>query len=213
MVPQPSPLDLLLKGGHVVDPANDLDGAADVGVYDGRIARVEADIPAVDATHVVDVSGLYVTPGLLDIHVHTYDLRWAAIDRHGARQPGKLLLSGSLRADAHFLKEGVTTCVDTGTAGADEFEHFRRACIETSSVRQFAYVNIACSHTGNTCRVNEHAITGATKTDDDGVAETTDRSQRHPVDISGGRSITGVEVAVGSKPDQTDLLDASGPVN
>jgi len=143
MAPHPSSLDLLLKGGHVVDPANDLDGAADVGVSDGKIARVEADIPVADAAHVVDVSGLYVTPGLLDIHVHTYDLRWAAIDQQGSRQPSNLFLSGSLRADAHFLKEGVTTCVDTGTAGADEFEHFRRACIETSKVRQFAYVNIA----------------------------------------------------------------------
>ena len=91
-----SPLDLLLQGGHVVDPANDLDGIADVGVRDGKIARVEADIPTTDAAHVVDVGGLFVTPGLLDIHVHTYDLRWAAIDiQTGARQPSNLFLSGS----------------------------------------------------------------------------------------------------------------------
>lgn len=139
-----SSLDLLLKGGHVVDPANELDGVFDVGVREGKIARVEADILTTEATHVVDVSGLCVTPGLLDIHVHTYDLRWAAIHPDtGVRQPSNQFFSGSLRADAHFLKEGVTTCVDTGTAGADELEHFRRACIETSKVRQFAYVNIA----------------------------------------------------------------------
>ena len=133
-------LDLLLKGGHVTDPANDLDGPADVGVVDGRIARVEAEIPAAGAAHVVDVSGLHVTPGLLDIHVHTYFLRQPAADTN--------LFTGSLNGDAHFLKEGVTTCVDTGSTGADEIEAFRRAVIEPSKVRQFAYLNISAPGMG-----------------------------------------------------------------
>ncbi|SVD45885.1 uncharacterized protein METZ01_LOCUS398739, partial [marine metagenome] len=68
-------LDLLLKGGHLIDPAGNIDGPRDLGVRDGKIARVESDIPADDATHTVDVSGLYVTPGLLDIHVHAYFTR------------------------------------------------------------------------------------------------------------------------------------------
>ena len=105
----PRKLEILLKGGHVLDPANDIDGIRDVGILDGRIARVEENIPTNDAQRVIDVDKLVVTPGLLDIHVHTYYTR--------NRQPGTLV--GSLVADAHFLKEGVTTCVDTGTAGAD----------------------------------------------------------------------------------------------
>src|SRR5690242_21737263 len=62
--------DLLLKGGHVIDPANRIDRVMDVAIAGGKIAAVEPDIPAADAGKVVDVHGLYVTPGLVDIHVH-----------------------------------------------------------------------------------------------------------------------------------------------
>jgi len=62
--------DLLLKGGHVIDPANNLDGIMDVGVSKNKIAAVEKDIPAAQAGKVVDATGLYVTPGLIDIHFH-----------------------------------------------------------------------------------------------------------------------------------------------
>ena len=131
-------LEILLKGGHVIDPANDLDGVCDVGILDGRIARVEEHINAGDANRVVDVSNLVVVPGLLDIHVHTYHTR--------VPKPGNLV--GSLNADAHFLQEGVTTCVDTGPAGAEEFEHFRRTVIDTAKIRMYAYVNIAAPGMG-----------------------------------------------------------------
>lgn len=134
----PRKLEMLLKGGHVIDPANDMDGVADVGVLDGRIARVEADIPTADAHCVIDVGNLVVVPGLIDIHVHTYHTR--------ARKSGGLV--GSLNADAHFLKEGVTACVDTGTAGAEEFEHFRETVINRSAIRMFAYINIAAPGMG-----------------------------------------------------------------
>ena len=134
----PRKLEMLLKGGHVIDPANGIDGVADVGVLDGRIARVEENIAPADAHRVIDVGNLVVVPGLLDIHVHTYHTR--------GRQSGGLV--GSLNADAHFLKEGVTTCVDTGTAGAEEFEHFRETVIDRSKIRMFAYVNIAAPGMG-----------------------------------------------------------------
>src|SRR5216110_2738388 len=62
--------DLLLKGGHVIDPANERDGRMDVAVSGSQIAAVERDIPANQGAKVVDVSGLYVTPGLIDIHYH-----------------------------------------------------------------------------------------------------------------------------------------------
>ena len=135
----PRKLEILLKGGHVIDPANDIDGLLDVGILDGRIARVEENIPTNEAERVIDVGNLVVTPGLLDIHVHAYHTR--------VRGPGMLV--GSLNADAHFLKEGVTTCVDTGTAGAEEFEHFRETVIETSKTRVLGFVNIAAPGMGD----------------------------------------------------------------
>jgi dihydroorotase len=64
--------ELLLKGGHVIDPANNIDGVMDVGIASGRIARVASSIADADAQRIVDARGLYVTPGLVDIHVHAY---------------------------------------------------------------------------------------------------------------------------------------------
>ena len=141
-------LDLVLKGGRLLDPANDLDGHFDVGIQDGRIARVEADIPAAAAVHQVDVSGLLVAPGLLDIHIHAY---WT-------RSPDTGIRVFSLNPDAHFLKEGVTTCVDTGTAGSREFAHFRRSVIDTATCRVLAYVNIAAPGMGPPEQIVAHLI-------------------------------------------------------
>src|SRR4051794_35424192 len=64
--------DLLLKGGHVIDAKNGVDGVRDVAIQAGRIARVAEKIEAAEARKVVDVGGLYVTPGLIDLHVHVY---------------------------------------------------------------------------------------------------------------------------------------------
>lgn len=132
-----APYDLLLKGGHITDPANDVDGIADVAVRDGRIAAVGVNLPGA-AAHTVDVTGLWVVPGLLDIHVHTYTTR-------NVSQGG---FAGSLQGDAHFIKEGVTTCVDTGTAGSEEIAHFRSTVINASKIRMFAYVNISAPGMG-----------------------------------------------------------------
>jgi len=126
-------LDLLLKGGHVIDPTNERDGIYDVGIKHGRIARVESFIDNADAEKSIDVENLVVAPGLIDMHVHAYHTR---IHKEGNTV-------GSLNADAHFLKEGVTTCVDTGTSGADEMQHFRETVIDKSKTRILAYVNIS----------------------------------------------------------------------
>ena len=64
--------DLLLQGGRVIDPKNSIDARMDVAIANGRIARVAAAIPASEARRVINVSGLLVTPGLIDIHVHVY---------------------------------------------------------------------------------------------------------------------------------------------
>jgi dihydroorotase len=120
--------DLLLQGGHVIDPHNGIDGLMDVAVTGDRIAAVAPDINPALAAKVVDVRGLYVTPGLIDIHVHV----------HHTREPEGL----SVMADSHSFRSGVTTMVDTGTAGAKHFLHFKRTVIDQAKTRIFAYINI-----------------------------------------------------------------------
>ena len=111
--------DLLLRGGHVVDPVNHLDRIADVAVAGGKIAAVQQGIPVNQAGKVVDVSGLYVTPGLIDIHYH--------IGHGGARldwfAPASRSHTAPLGVPADLaLNSGVTTVVDAGTAGGNTFE-------------------------------------------------------------------------------------------
>lgn len=123
--------DLLLKGGHVIDPANQINGPMDVAIQGGKIARVAQNINSADAANVVDVTSLIVIPGIIDIHVHVYH----------TREPEGL----SVVADHHSFRSGVTTMVDTGTAGAKHFLHFKRTVIDQSKTRIFAYINIVKS--------------------------------------------------------------------
>src|SRR5207302_5249187 len=131
--------DLLLKGGHLIDPANGLDAKMDVAVSLGRIAAVEKDIPASQAGKVVDVSGLYVTPGLIDIHYHVghggAPLNWFAPEARVHEAPLGLLADLALQA-------GVTTIVDAGSAGADTFLQEKEEVIDRSAVRVLAFLNI-----------------------------------------------------------------------
>src|SRR5687768_5906536 len=123
--------DLLLKGGHVIDPANHIDQVMDVAISKDRIAAVAPDLDPGLAVRVVDASNNYVTPGLIDIHMHAYH----------TREPEGL----SVVADHHSFRSGVTTVVDTGTAGANHFLHFKRTVIDTSKTRIFAFINIVKS--------------------------------------------------------------------
>ena len=120
--------DILLKNGHVIDPLNQIDRKLDVAITAQKVAAVEADINPALAKQTVNVAGYYVTPGILDIHVHVYH----------TREPEGL----SVMADAHSFRSGVTTMVDTGTAGAKHFLHFKRTVIDQVKTRVFAYVNI-----------------------------------------------------------------------
>ena len=130
---------MLLRGGHVIDPANGRDGVADVGIADGKIARIGPGLDATAAKQVVDVSGLYVTPGLIDIHVHVYPKR-------GPDAPG---FQASVIPDAHSFRAGVTTFVDAGTAGADHFADFKQTWIDTARTRVLSFVNIARGSMGD----------------------------------------------------------------
>jgi dihydroorotase len=126
--------DLLLKGGHVIDPKNQIDARRDIAVKDGKIARVAANIPNSAATRVVDVSGLYVTPGLIDIHGHVF---------HGTR-PNSYLSNGlsALPPDGFTFRSGVTTIVDVGGAGWREFPLFKEQVIDRSQTRVLAFLNV-----------------------------------------------------------------------
>ncbi|MCX6621965.1 MAG: amidohydrolase/deacetylase family metallohydrolase [Acidobacteria bacterium] len=123
--------DLLLKGGHVIDPKNGIGEVRDVAVSGGRIAAVERDIPAGRAAKTIDVAGLYVTPGLIDIHTHVYA-------GYGAAYTGR----SSVFPDGFTFKTGVTTVVDAGGAGWRNFEHFKANVIDQQRTRVLALLNI-----------------------------------------------------------------------
>jgi dihydroorotase len=120
--------DLLLKGGHVIDPKNGIDEVRDVAIAAGKIARIAANIDAGEARTTANVTGLYVTPGLIDIHTHLYV--WPKAGGEG------------VQADAHSFRSGVTTMVDAGSTGWRTFPDFRHRIIEHSKTRILAFLNI-----------------------------------------------------------------------
>ena len=118
-------IDLLLKGGRVIDPANGVDGQFDVAIARSKVSAVEAEIPASSARRVVDVSGLLVVPGLIDLHAHFSGFQ------------------GFVLPDAHCLPTGVTTALDVGGVGWRTFDAFNQQVISKSTTRVFALLNIA----------------------------------------------------------------------
>jgi len=141
----PPRYDLLLKGGHVIDPANHIDEVRDVAVLQGKIAAVEKNIPADQAGKVVDVSKLYVTPGLIDIHYHVghggAPLNWFTPEARAHALPL------GIPADM-ALQSGVTTIVDAGTAGAETFLEEKEEVIDRAKVRVLAFLNIVANGMG-----------------------------------------------------------------
>lgn len=126
--------DLVLKGGHLIDPQNGIDEPKDIGIKGKVVAAVDAGLPIEGAGQVIDVSGLYVTPGLVDIHIHAY-----ATAGHRDTWAG----DNSILPDGFSFRTGVTTLVDTGSAGWRNFEDFRYRVIDRCQTRLFALVNIA----------------------------------------------------------------------
>ena len=119
--------DLLVKGGTLIDPAQNLHAPLDLAFTDGKVAAVEADLAAGQARQTLDASGYLVAPGLIDLHVHVY---------YGVSHLG-------LEPDPTCLARGATTVVDAGSAGADTFPGFRKFIIEVSNTRILAQLNIS----------------------------------------------------------------------
>jgi dihydroorotase len=134
LCPAQAQYDLLLKGGHVIDPKNNIDGRMDVAVREGKVAAVSRAIDASQAKKVIDVRGLYVTPGLIDIHTHMFSTTgyrdaWAG--------------DSSIRPDGFSFRTGTTTMVDAGSSGWRNFETFRYMVIDRTKTRTLAMINIA----------------------------------------------------------------------
>uniref|UniRef100_Q01TE0 Dihydroorotase n=1 Tax=Solibacter usitatus (strain Ellin6076) TaxID=234267 RepID=Q01TE0_SOLUE len=125
--------DLLIKGGHVIDSKNKLNAVRDIAIKAGKIAAVDANIPASRASKVVDASGLYVTPGLVDIHVHVYP---------GLVRNSYAGGSFGLQPDGFTLRSGVTTVADAGSSGWRNFEDFKTRIIDNQKTRVLAFLNI-----------------------------------------------------------------------
>jgi dihydroorotase len=130
--------DLLLKGGHVVDAKNNLSAIRDVAISGGRIAAVAENIPASDSRRTIDVSGLYVTPGLVDMHTHVFA---GSMNR-------EYIGENCVRPDGFTFRSGVTTVVDAGSSGWRNFGEFRDQIINRSKTRVLAMLNIVGSGMG-----------------------------------------------------------------
>jgi dihydroorotase len=125
--------DLLLKGGHVIDARNNVDAVRDVAIAGGKIALVAASIPAAEAGKTIDVTGLYVTPGLIDIHTHVYT---------GTGERNSYAGDNSVYPDGFTFRVGVTTVADAGGSGWRNFEDFKDRIIDRSRTRVLAFLNI-----------------------------------------------------------------------
>jgi dihydroorotase len=125
---------IVIKGGHVIDPKNNLDGLNDIAIQDGKIALVAKNIDEHLATQVVDAKGLYVTPGLIDVHAHVFF----------GTEPNHYLSNGTVAVypDPITLRSGVTTVVDAGGAGWKSFPTFKKNIIDNSVTRVLSFMNI-----------------------------------------------------------------------
>ncbi len=126
------PYSIVIKGGHVIDPRNHIDAVMDVAISDGKIARIERSIDGSRAAQVVDARGLYVTPGLIDIHVHVF---YGFENSYSNGQ-------GGIVPDGFTFRTGVTTVVDAGSSGWRNFPLFCEHVIQRSQTRVLAWVNI-----------------------------------------------------------------------
>lgn len=133
---QSQTIDLLIKNGHVIDPKNNVDAIMDVAIGGGKILEVAPSITK-PATKVVDVKGLYVVPGIIDIHTHDF----YGTNDHKDYSNGYF----GLPPDGFTFRAGVTTVVDAGSSGWRNFETFKAQTIDHSKTRVLAFINIVGS--------------------------------------------------------------------
>lgn len=127
-------IDLLLKGGHVIDPKNSINAVMDVAITNNKISQVAENIPVANAKKVIDAKGMYVTPGLIDMHVHVYPGN--DLDAYIANGPT------SVAPDGFTFRSGVTTVVDAGSSGWRNFRQFKEQTIDKAQTRVLALLNI-----------------------------------------------------------------------
>lgn len=125
---------IVIKGGHVIDPKNNIDKVMDVAITNGKIVKVASNIGTAEAVQVVDASGLYVSPGLIDMHSHNFQ----------GTEPDHYLSNGfdALSPDGFTFRVGVTTVVDAGSSGWKSFPTFKANVIDRSKTRVLAMLNV-----------------------------------------------------------------------
>ena len=131
---QGPPFDLVIKNGHVIDPKNGIDGPMDVAVAGNKVAEVSRTIDAARARRMADATGLYVVPGLIDLHAHVF---------YGTEDDAYLSngFSGAV-PDSHSFRSGQTTLVDVGGAGWRNFPQFKQQVIDRAQTRVLSFLNI-----------------------------------------------------------------------
>ena len=128
-------IDLLIKNGHVIDPKNNIDSPMDIAISGGKILKIDKGIPSANPKRIIDATGMYVTPGFIDLHTHVFV----------GNNPGFADGFSCVSPDDITLKAGITTVVDAGTSGWRNFPLFKKNIIDRSTTRVLAFLNIAGS--------------------------------------------------------------------
>jgi len=128
------PFAIVIKGGYVIDPKNSIHEIMDIAITDGKIAAIAKEIDTSGALQVVDARGMFVSPGLIDIHTHVF------IGNEADHSYGNGPLS--IAPDGFTFRNGITTVVDAGCAGWRNFALFKRQVIDISQTRVLAFLNI-----------------------------------------------------------------------
>jgi len=125
---------IVIKGGHLIDPKNSINEIMDIAINDGKVISVAKNIDATKAIQVVDAKGMYITPGLIDAHVHVFN----------GTNPDRKYSNGTLSIlpDGFTFRTGVTTVVDAGCSGWRNFPLFKQQVIDNSKTRVLALLNI-----------------------------------------------------------------------
>lgn len=124
--------DMILKAATVIDPSNQMNRVADVGIKDGKIVAIGPGLGGPGNPVTLNLEGFLVTPGLIDMHCHVYPV--FPVQKDGL---------ATIQAEAHMFQSGVTTCVDAGTCGCRDFIRFKEEVIDKSALRILAFINIA----------------------------------------------------------------------